>query len=129
MTAAAAVLGGPQGWIAREQILGAEAEARVPEKFRNQDASIANPPTLLLALAALLAQYEAGAPGAPPREFLEFAFERLQRYFGWLLRSQVGARGCVCVLWVWVRAWVGRWVGACLRARGCLHWVELVLGA
>ena len=95
--------GGAQGWIAREQILGAEAESRVPEKFRNQDPAIANPPTMLLALAELLAQFEAaGSDGsARGRDFLEFAFGALQRYFGWLLRSQAGPvpysfywRGC-----------------------------------
>ena len=41
------------GWIPREQILGAEAEARVPSEFVAQDPSVANPPTLLLPLSAM----------------------------------------------------------------------------
>jgi len=41
------------GWIPREQILGAEAEARVPAEFVAQDPAVANPPTLLLPLSAM----------------------------------------------------------------------------
>lgn len=43
-----------KGWIAREQILGAEARSRVPAEFVVQSDSIVNPPTLLLAFNNLL---------------------------------------------------------------------------
>ena len=41
------------GWIPREQILGSEAESRVPPEFVAQDPTVANPPTLLLPLSAM----------------------------------------------------------------------------
>lgn len=43
-----------KGWVAREQILGDEARARVPEEFIVQSDSIVNPPTLMLAFTQLL---------------------------------------------------------------------------
>lgn len=42
------------GWIGREQILGGEARSRVPSEFQVQDPSVANPPTLFLAVQKLL---------------------------------------------------------------------------
>ncbi|KAI8828821.1 glycoside hydrolase [Chytriomyces cf. hyalinus JEL632] len=38
------------GWVAREQILGAESESKVPAEFQIQYAHFANPPTLLMSL-------------------------------------------------------------------------------
>lgn len=43
-----------EGWVAREQILGPEARARVPEDFVVQSPGIVNPPTLMLAFTYLL---------------------------------------------------------------------------
>lgn len=42
------------GWIAREQILGAEARGHVPAEFQVQNPNIANPPTLTLLFTDLL---------------------------------------------------------------------------
>jgi mannosyl-oligosaccharide glucosidase len=44
------------GWIAREQILGAEARTKVPEKFQVQYPHYANPPTLVISLAYLVGE-------------------------------------------------------------------------
>lgn len=42
------------GWIAREQILGAEARSKVPPEFTIQYPHYANPPTLFMVLEAFL---------------------------------------------------------------------------
>ena len=42
------------GWIAREQILGDEARSKVPAEFQTQYTYVGNPPTLIIAVAALL---------------------------------------------------------------------------
>lgn len=42
------------GWIAREQILGTESRARVPEEFVTQNPNIANPPTIMMVFHQLL---------------------------------------------------------------------------
>lgn len=43
-----------EGWIPREQILGWEARAVVPKEFIVQSTSVANPPTLILAIEVSL---------------------------------------------------------------------------
>jgi len=45
------------GWIPREQILGDEARSRVPQEFQVQRPYIANPPTMYLAIHALIRRY------------------------------------------------------------------------
>ncbi|RPA77388.1 mannosyl-oligosaccharide glucosidase [Ascobolus immersus RN42] len=47
------------GWIAREQILGEEARAKVPEEFQTQFPHHANPPTLFLLIEEYLNKLEA----------------------------------------------------------------------
>ncbi|KAF4221403.1 hypothetical protein CNMCM8980_003465 [Aspergillus fumigatiaffinis] len=47
------------GWIAREQILGAEARSKVPPEFTVQYPHYANPPTLFMVLEAFLDKLEA----------------------------------------------------------------------
>lgn len=46
-----------EGWIPREQILGVEALAKVPEEFVTQHNTNANPPTFFLVLKRLLEKY------------------------------------------------------------------------
>ncbi|XP_050684991.1 mannosyl-oligosaccharide glucosidase, partial [Leptidea sinapis] len=79
-----------EGWIPREQILGAEALARVPHEFVVQHNAAANPPMLLLTLAQLLR-----VPGllAAPRHraALDRMFPRLQLWYNWFLASQRGS--------------------------------------
>jgi mannosyl-oligosaccharide glucosidase len=100
------------GWIPREQILGAEAVARVPPEFLAQHREHANPPALLLRLQRLLDAAEGGGEtagggggvreGAPdgarsgidgshdwlPR--LRALWPWLVRWHKWFLRTQSG---------------------------------------
>ncbi|CAO3659074.1 unnamed protein product [Umbelopsis vinacea] len=46
------------GWVAREQILGAEARSKVPTEFQTQFPHYANPPTLLLAVQKFVDRLE-----------------------------------------------------------------------
>lgn len=47
-----------EGWIPREQILGSEALAKVPEEFVTQQNTNANPPTFFLTLQHILKNYD-----------------------------------------------------------------------
>jgi len=47
------------GWIGREQILGAEARSKVPEEFQVQYPHYANPPTLFMVITAFLDKLDA----------------------------------------------------------------------
>ncbi|KAM9286248.1 mannosyl-oligosaccharide glucosidase [Cariama cristata] len=71
-----------EGWIPREQILGEEAQAKVPPEFLLQHSETANPPTLLLALERLLP--------AAPLPYLRRLFPRLRAWYDWYNRTQAG---------------------------------------
>ena len=73
-----------EGWIPREVILGAEAEARVPKEFIVQRPTNANPPALFLTLEKLLNK------GNVDEKWLNKIFPRLQLWFNWLNASQTG---------------------------------------
>ncbi|KAF2855245.1 glycoside hydrolase family 63 protein [Plenodomus tracheiphilus IPT5] len=47
------------GWIGREQILGAEARSKVPEEFQVQYPHYANPPTLFMVITSFLDKLDA----------------------------------------------------------------------
>jgi mannosyl-oligosaccharide glucosidase len=99
----------PDGWIPREQILGAEAAARVPFEFLAQRRDHANPPTLLLGLQRQLDRIEQGAEtrgegewgpasvaGGDPAdarwlELMRKLWPRLSTWYAWLARTQAGA--------------------------------------
>nr|POE76652.1 putative mannosyl-oligosaccharide glucosidase [Quercus suber] len=98
------------GWIPREQILGAEARSKVPQEFQTQYPHYANPPTLFMLLGDLLDA--AGSETAPffksPRKalctlttgaladpgavnaWLKSLYPLLQRNFEWYRRTQRG---------------------------------------
>ncbi|KAK5137097.1 hypothetical protein LTR08_001106 [Meristemomyces frigidus] len=97
------------GWIAREQILGAEARSKVPGEFQVQYPHYANPPTLFMVLNALLdrigspdstfytdARVAGDLAGAalPDTEAAKAWFRQLypllQRNFAWYRRTQTG---------------------------------------
>ncbi|KAJ1500064.1 Processing alpha glucosidase I [Coelomomyces lativittatus] len=98
-----------EGWIAREQILGNEAESKDNPEYRVQSKFIANPPTFFLPLTQLLnaekkrnrkqknmletnefnklivSDLEISTP-----TFLHKLFPKLEKNFDWYLRTQVG---------------------------------------
>mmetsp|Transcript_7619 Transcript_7619/g.22485 ORF Transcript_7619/g.22485 Transcript_7619/m.22485 type:complete len:941 (+) Transcript_7619:605-3427(+) len=86
------------GWIPREQILGAEAEARVPQEFITQKVTSANPPTLFLALEAMARSAEAASARGEnlsseqlaEQDFLRAALPRLEAWFAWFHHTQAG---------------------------------------
>ncbi|ESK85883.1 mannosyl-oligosaccharide glucosidase [Moniliophthora roreri MCA 2997] len=51
------------GWVAREQILGEEARSKVPAEFLTQVPNYANPPTLTIAVTALISRVKAASTG------------------------------------------------------------------
>jgi mannosyl-oligosaccharide glucosidase len=82
------------GWIPREQILGAEALSKVPEEFVLQYPSNGNPPTLFLALRDLASGIHAhqfsGEEAEKISTFLERAYVRLNSWFQWFNSTQSG---------------------------------------
>ncbi|XP_013774541.1 mannosyl-oligosaccharide glucosidase-like [Limulus polyphemus] len=78
-----------EGWIPREQILGLEAQSRVPAEFIVQKNTNGNPPTLLLALESIVRRMELGEV-EEDLEFLRRVYPRLQAYFDWFNITQEG---------------------------------------
>ncbi|KAK0636210.1 glycoside hydrolase [Bombardia bombarda] len=104
------------GWIGREQILGAEARSKVPEEFQTQYPHYANPPTLLLVLDAFVEKLRLRANGSLPAstretllneggippatasidnpevglETLRQLYPLLRRQFAWFRKTQAG---------------------------------------
>jgi mannosyl-oligosaccharide glucosidase len=98
------------GWIAREQILGPEARSKVPAEFQVQYPHYANPPTLFMALEAILDKIDGKAGSGAPlnqktlghvaghvvaspesiKAWLTELYPLLQRNFEWYRRTQVG---------------------------------------
>ncbi|KAK3685927.1 glycoside hydrolase family 63 protein [Podospora appendiculata] len=100
------------GWIAREQILGAEARSKVPEEFQTQYPHYANPPTLLLVLDAFVDKLRKTNGSMPAQrehlsqgvslatasidnpevglEHLRHLYPLLRRQFDWFKKTQAG---------------------------------------
>lgn len=78
-----------EGWIPREEILGEEALARVPEEYVVQKNDIANPPTLIVALADLLSRHRSWLT-LNHKETLSRMWPRLSAWYSWLNRTQHG---------------------------------------
>ena len=75
-----------EGWIPKEQTLGAEAEAKVPP----QHDSDASPPTLFLPLHRLISDM-AVSPDASDQQYLEALFPHLEAWYTWYNTTQVGS--------------------------------------
>ncbi|KAK0727287.1 glycoside hydrolase [Lasiosphaeria miniovina] len=103
------------GWIGREQILGAEARSKVPQEFQTQYPHYANPPTLFLVVDAFIEKLQRAANGTLPAtrerlsqspspslstasldnpevglESLRRLYPLLRRQFDWFRKTQAG---------------------------------------
>ncbi|KAJ8476372.1 hypothetical protein OPV22_020099 [Ensete ventricosum] len=82
------------GWIPREQILGAESLSKVPEEFVLQYPTNGNPPTLFLVLRDLLSGIRTGKFLSQETneitDFLSRAYIRLNAWFQWFNTTQSG---------------------------------------
>lgn len=79
-----------EGWIPREQILGVEALARVPEQFVVQQNKNANPPTFFLVLKHLLEKYPDEMVKSNRINMLDKLYPRLHAWFNWFNTTQKG---------------------------------------
>lgn len=101
-----------EGWIPREQILGAEARSRVPEEFQVQYPHYANPPTLFLIIEGFMERLRAAngtqaiqkekiSEGDPLQtahldnkelgeDFLRKIYPLLRRQYDWFRKTQKG---------------------------------------
>lgn len=80
-----------EGWIPREQILGVEALAKVPEEFVTQRNTNANPPTFFLTLKMILNRYKTDMVVSKNRlANLQRLYPRLQAWFAWFNNTQRG---------------------------------------
>ncbi|KAF1835119.1 glycoside hydrolase [Decorospora gaudefroyi] len=89
------------GWIAREQILGAEAESATPADFITQYPHIANPPTMFLVISKLIdmlngATKYRGHPSAylskpeTGKALITELYPLLKKHYDWFRNSQSG---------------------------------------
>lgn len=99
------------GWIGREQILGAEARSKVPPEFQVQYPHYANPPTLFMVITSFLDKLDAQAKSADSSsqkvlqeksyfmqlsnreaalEYLRNLYPLLRRHYFWFRKTQAG---------------------------------------
>ena len=98
------------GWIGREQILGAEARSKVPPEFQVQYPHYANPPTLFMVLTAFLDKlddntqtYSSSEQNVLGKEYtrhlsnrsaalqyLQTLYPLLKRHYFWFRKTQSG---------------------------------------
>lgn len=82
------------GWIPREQILGAEARSKVPAEFQVQYPHYANPPTLFLVIEGVLDRLSSGMVTQKEVEshssVLRSLYPLLKRHYAWYRKTQRG---------------------------------------
>lgn len=79
-----------EGWIPREQILGVEALARVPEQFVIQHNTNGNPPTFFLVIKQILDNNPDEMMKSKRIVVLERLYPRLHAWFQWFNNTQRG---------------------------------------
>ena len=97
------------GWIGREQILGAEARSKVPEEFQVQYPHYANPPTLFMVITSFLDKLDALKTDTSSEkllnakaydtqlanreaalQYLSTLYPLLKRHYFWFRKTQAG---------------------------------------
>lgn len=97
------------GWIGREQILGAEARSKVPEEFQVQYPHYANPPTLFMVITSFLDKLDAQKTDSSNEkllheksyfmqlanreaalQYLRTLYPLLKRQYFWFRKTQAG---------------------------------------
>jgi mannosyl-oligosaccharide glucosidase len=97
------------GWIGREQILGAEARSKVPMEFQVQYPHYANPPTLFIIITSFLDKLDATKSDSSREkvlhdksynmqlanreaalEYLRTLYPLLKRHYFWFRKTQAG---------------------------------------
>jgi mannosyl-oligosaccharide glucosidase len=89
------------GWIAREQILGPEAESATPDDFIAQLPHIANPPTMFLVISKFIDMLKGTtkyhgheslylAKSETGKAFMVQLYPLLKKHYEWFRRSQSG---------------------------------------
>lgn len=97
------------GWIGREQILGAEARSKVPAEFQVQYPHYANPPTLFMVVASFLDKLDAYSSASKNEkmstdssyhmhlanreaalQYLRNLYPLLKRHYFWFRKTQAG---------------------------------------
>ncbi|KAF2280533.1 glucosidase I [Westerdykella ornata] len=97
------------GWIAREQILGAEARSKVPAEFQVQYPHYANPPTLFMVITTFLDKLDAVSSDSSSEkllkeksyymqlsnreaalQYLRTLYPLLKRHYFWFRKTQAG---------------------------------------
>lgn len=79
-----------EGWIPREQILGSEALAKVPEEFVTQTNTNANPPTFFLTLRYIIQNYIERLAEEDRLGALDRLYPRMVAWFEWFNSTQIG---------------------------------------
>ncbi|KAF2640687.1 glycoside hydrolase [Massarina eburnea CBS 473.64] len=97
------------GWIGREQILGAEARSKVPPEFQVQYPHYANPPTLFMVITSFLDKLDAVKTDTSNQkvlaeksyfmqlanreaalQYLRTLYPLLKKHYFWFRKTQVG---------------------------------------
>ncbi|KAF2642248.1 glycoside hydrolase [Massarina eburnea CBS 473.64] len=90
-----------EGWIAREQLLGAEARSKVPEEFVTQYTNLANPPTLFWIVSRAIDALQGNTEyrghkstflGSQERgrQLVAELYPKMKRHYEWWRKSQAG---------------------------------------
>lgn len=79
-----------EGWIPREQILGAEALSKVPEEFVTQVNTNANPPVFFLTLRYIINNFGEQLRAERKLSEIDRLFPRLQAWYDWFNTTQNG---------------------------------------